>query len=76
MLEKVPEVVNESGDSTWPGEMVAGICTFLGTALAAVLADLPPRDLATVTVAAIAFGAAAGWLTFGVMKLVSPARVG
>ena len=64
----VIQVRRSPGDSAWHGGMVGGICAFLGTALAAVLADAPARDLATVTLAAIALGAAAGWLTFLVMN--------
>lgn len=64
----VIQACRSPADSAWHGGMVGGICAFLGTALAAVLADVPARDLATVTLAAIASGAAGGWLTFVVMN--------
>jgi hypothetical protein len=51
-------------DSAWHGAMVAAISTFLGTALAAVLADVSALDLATVTLSGIAVGALTGVLTF------------
>jgi len=63
-------------DSAWHGAMVGGICTFVGTALAAVLADVPALQLATVTLAAITAGAVIGWLTFAALSLVSPVRAG
>jgi hypothetical protein len=63
-------------DSAWHGAMVGGLCTFVGTALAAVLADTPALQIATVTLAAIAAGAVVGWLTFAVLRFVSPVRAG
>ena len=60
----VIHVRRSPGDSVWHGGMVGGICAFLGTSLAAILADVPALDLATVTTAAFVFGAAGGWLTF------------
>ncbi len=64
------------GDSAWHGGMVGGICTFLGTALAAVLADVSALQLATVALGGIVVGAVAGVLTFVVLGLVSPVRAG
>ena len=51
-------------DSAWHGGMVAGICSFLGVALAVSLADVAPKDLATVTLAAIAAGVVCGLAVF------------
>lgn len=60
-------------DSLWHGGMVGGICAFLGVALAASIADVAPRALATLTPAAILIGAGAGWLVFVVLgRRVSP----
>jgi len=72
----VMQVRRSPGDSAWHGGMVGAICAFLGTALAAVLADVPALDLAKVTLGGMALGAATGWLTFAVVRLVSPARGG
>ena len=55
-------------DSAWHGGMVGGICSFLGVALAVSLADFPPKELATVTLAAIGTGAVCGLVVFGVIR--------
>jgi hypothetical protein len=56
-------------DSAWHGGMVGGICSFLGVALAVSLADVPPTDLATVTVAAVGAGAVCGLAAFRAIGL-------
>jgi hypothetical protein len=61
-------------DAAWHGAMVAAISTFLGTALAAVLADVPALDLATVTLSGIAAGALTGVVTFEAVRRVTRAR--
>ncbi len=68
----VTQVRRSAGDSTWHGGMVGGICAFLGTALAAVMADVPAMDLATVTLSAIGAGAGVGWLTYAVLEGLGP----
>ena len=70
------EIRRSFGDSAWHGGMVAAICTFLGTSLAAVLADVPALDLATVTLSGAAVGAAAGVLTLAAVTGLSRARSG
>jgi len=56
-------------DSAWHGGMVGGICSFLGVALAVSLADVPPIDLATVTLAAIGVGGVCGLAAFRAIGL-------
>ena len=56
-------------DSAWHGGMVGGICSFLGVALAVSLADVPPIDLATVTLAATGVGAVCGLAVFRAIGL-------
>ena len=51
-------------DSAWHGGMVGGICAFLGVALAVSIADVAPKDLATVTLAAVGAGAVCGVAVF------------
>ncbi len=68
----VAHVRRSSRDSAWHGGMVGGICTFLGTALAAIMADVPALDLATVTLSGIAVAAVAGTLTFAVLGARQP----
>ena len=58
-------------DSAWHGAMVAAISTFLGTALAAVLADVPALDLATVTLSGVAAGGLTGLLTFAAVGRIT-----
>ena len=60
----VIQVRRSAGDSVWHGGMVGGICGFGATALAAVMADVPAADLATVTLSATGAGAVVGWLTY------------
>ncbi len=61
-------------DSAWHGGVVGGICTFLGTALAAVMADVAAMQLVTMSLGGIAVGGVAGSLAFAALRLVSPAR--
>lgn len=64
----VVQVRRSAGDSVWHGGMVGGICGFGATALAAVMADAPAADLATVTLSAIGVGAVVGWLTYLLLR--------
>lgn len=65
----VVQIRRSTVDSIWHGGMVGGICSFLGVALAVSLADVPPRDLATVTLTATGVGAVCSLAVFRAIGL-------
>ena len=65
----VAQIRRSAVDSVWHGGMVGGICSFLGVALAVSLADVAPKDLATVTLAGVGAGAVSGLAVYQVMRL-------